>query len=274
MMTPPAGPGMKASRPGGDVVRAGNGPVIVLSYAHSGAQQVQDCLAAGTGLACTSGTGIIPLCAAAAATWQRIEGRDAQPMSRLAAAAIRSLITAQLTAILADLGKTRWCELATAAPAAAWSFAEIFPHTAFVCIHRRCPDMIAAALRASPWGLAGQEPTPYLLTHPGNDVAALAAYWADSTQDLLAFEKASPEAVWRLRYEDATGTGQALTEVRNWLQLAAPPASPAPIPGPTSKPDSAESPRPDHIPASFIPARLLQRINRLHAELGYPPITA
>ena len=43
-----------------------NGPVIMLAYAHSGADRVQDALAAGTKLACTAGTGIIPLCAAAA----------------------------------------------------------------------------------------------------------------------------------------------------------------------------------------------------------------
>jgi hypothetical protein len=32
-------------------------------------------LAADTGLACTTGTGIIPLCAIAAETWRRIDGR-------------------------------------------------------------------------------------------------------------------------------------------------------------------------------------------------------
>jgi hypothetical protein len=249
-----------------------NSPVVVLSYAHSGARQVQENLAAGTNLACTRGTGVIPLCAAAAATWQRIERRDAQRMSRLAAATIRGLATAQVTVILAELGKTRWCELATAATAAAGLFAEIFPGTAFVCIHRRCPDMIAAALRARPWGLAGQGFAPYLLAHSGRTVAALAAYWADSTEDLLAFEKASPGAVRRLRREDAASTGEALTAVRDWLGLGSPPPWPGLISLPVQESDPATRPGPADIPASLIPAPVRERVNRLHAELGYPPV--
>jgi hypothetical protein len=262
----------RAGAGAGQAPRAGNGPVVVLSYAHSAAQRAQESLAAGTSLACTSGTGVIPLCAAAAATWQRIEGRDSMRMSRLAASTIRGLATAQVTVILAELGKTRWCELAAAAPAAARLFAQIFPETAFVCVHRRCPDTIAAALRASPWGLAGQGLTSYLLAHPGNDVAALAAYWADSTEDLLAFEKASPEAVRRLRCEDAGGV--ALTAVRDWLGLGRPSPQPALISMTAPETDPGKAPRPAEIPASLIPAPLLQRVNRLHAELGYPPVRA
>jgi hypothetical protein len=79
--------------------------------------------------------------------------------------------------ILADAGKTRWCELAIAPPGAAQPFAQIFPGAAFVFAHRRCQDLIATALRASRWGLAGQGLTPYLLAHPGNYVSALASYW-------------------------------------------------------------------------------------------------
>jgi hypothetical protein len=250
----------------------GNSPVVVLSYAYSGARQVQENLAAGTNLACTRGTGVIPLCAAAAATWQRIEGRDAQRMSRLAASTIRGLATAQVTVILAEPGKTRWCELANAAPATAGLFAEIFPGTAFVCIHRRCPDMIADALRASPWGPARQGLTPYPPAQPGRTVAALAAYWADSTEDLLAFEKASPEAVRRLRCEDAAGPGEALTAVREWLGLGSPPPWPDLISLPVPESHPATRPGPAEVPASLIPAPMRERINRLHAELGYPPV--
>jgi hypothetical protein len=101
---------------------AGHGPVIVLSYLYSQAGHVQHALAAGTTLVCTAGTGIVPLCMAAAQTWQRIErpnGHAGQVMSPLAASTIRGLVTVQLTALLAGAGGTRWCELATAPPGAA-----------------------------------------------------------------------------------------------------------------------------------------------------------
>jgi hypothetical protein len=87
----------------GHLSAAGNGspaPVVLLSYVHSGADLVQQALAEGTDLACTVGTGILPLCEVAAATWDQIDGRRGQARSRLAIASIRTLVSTQLA--------TRW----------------------------------------------------------------------------------------------------------------------------------------------------------------------
>jgi hypothetical protein len=253
---------------------AGGGPVIVLSYAHSGAQRVQEILADGTGLACTFGTGVIPQCAAAAEAWRQVEGRDGHLMSRLAVSTVRGLVTAQVTVILASAGQARWCELATATPQALQPFLQIFPDAAVLCVHRRCPDVISAMVQASPWGLPSPALRPYLLSHPGNNVAAIAAYWANQTDDLLAFERANPASTRRIRLEDVAAGEATLTAVRDWLKLsgsrsAARPREPgAPQPGPHPPPPPAE------IPVRLIPAALHERINRLHAELGYPPVPA
>src|SRR5215472_15955525 len=112
-----------------------NSPIIVLSYAYAGAERVQNALAEGSSLGCTSGTGIIPQCAAAAETWRRIEDQQGMTMSRLAAAAIRGLVTAQIATILARSGQPRWCELATATPGAAGAFLQIFPFVQLDCDH-------------------------------------------------------------------------------------------------------------------------------------------
>lgn len=249
---------------------AGNGPVIVLSYAYSGADHVQNALAAGAELACTSGTGIIPLCSAAAETWRRIEGQHGAGLSRLAAGSIRVLATVQVTMILASAGQSRWCELASVAPAAAEPFLQLFPQARFVCVYRSCPDVIRAGVQASPWGLHGQSFAPYLLAHSGNSVAALAAYWANSTEQLLSFEQANREASLRIRYEDvAAFPDQALRTVRAELKLSDKGndstnlarrmlAQPDPIP-------------PVQVPAELIPEPLRQRISDLHAKLGYSP---
>jgi hypothetical protein len=253
---------------------AGNGPVIVLSYAYSQARQVQDALADGTELACTSGTGIVPLCMAAAETWRYVEGARGPGLSRLAASSIRGLVTAQLTAILAGAGKTRWCELATASPSAAEAFLQVFPGTAFVCVHRSCLDVVREGAQASPWGLHGQGLMPYLLPYPGNSVAALAAYWADSTEQLLAFEKANPQTTHRVRCEDVDGgPGEALAALRASLGLGAGAQHSAlagqpepPGPGP------AASPAPEaRVPVELVPGPLRAVITGLHTELGYPP---
>lgn len=255
---------------------ASNDPVIMLSYGYSEARFVQKILAGGPELACTSGTGIVPLCFTAAETWQRVEGQDGQAMSRLAATAVRGLVTAQVTVILADAGKTRWCELATVAPSAAEPFLQIFPHTVFVCVHRDCLDVIRAGIQASPWGLQGQLLTPYLLSYPGNNVAALAAYWANSTEELLEFENANSRITHRFRYEDViTEPEKALTAFRVWLGLSSPSRITFPEQFDFPKPGtyvshSAEAEA--EVPLEMIPAPLRQRIGRLQAELGYPLI--
>jgi hypothetical protein len=241
--------------------------VIVLSYAYAGADRVQDALAAGSGLACTSGTGIIALCATAADTWQRIEDRPGTALSPLAAAAIRRLVTAQVAAVLAGSGQTRWCELATASPGAAETFHQLFPHARFVCVHRRCLEVVRGAVQASPLGLHGQGLAPYLLTYPGNSVAAMAAYWASSAEQLIAFERAHHQAAHRLRYEDvAVQPDQALATVRTALGLAGC-TLPVWLAEPTTPPAQPQA----EILVEMIPEPLLQRISRLHAELGYPP---
>jgi hypothetical protein len=255
--------------------RAPSGPVIVLSYAYAGADRVQNALAAGSQLACTSGTGIIPQCAAAAETWRRIEGQQGTTMSRLAAAAIRGLVTAQITAILASSAQPRWCELATASADAAETFLRVFPQARFVCVHRSCLDMVRAGVRASPWGLQGQGFTPFLLAYPGNSVAALAAYWASSAEQLLAFERANRHATHRVRYEDATAQpGRALDAVRAALGLGSGDGEDGfpSQPGWLAEPGNAPLTAPDaRVPAELIPEPLRKRISRLHAELDYPP---
>jgi hypothetical protein len=257
------------SRPSADP--PGDGLVIIVSYGHAGADRVQHGLAAAVGLACTSGTGVIPQCAAAVEAWQRIEDRDGLAISPLAAATVRSLVTAQMTAILARTGQTRWCELTTAAPATVELFAQVIPQARFVCVHRSCPDVIRAALQASPWGLHGPGLVPYLHAYPGNNVAALAAYWANSTQELLAFEATHLATACRIRYEDAAARpDEEFATARAFLQLEhAPPPGPS---GPDHVPvqDSDRSTgRLADVPAEMIPEPLRERISRLHAELGY-----
>lgn len=251
-----------------------NDPVILLSYAHSGARRVQELLAAGTELACTSGTGIIPLCGAAAEIWQRIEGQGGQEMSRLAAVTVRGLVTAQVTAILARIGKTRWCELVTANPAAAEAFLQVLPNAVFACVHRSCLDMIRAGVVVSPWGLHGRQLGPYLLSYPGNSVATLAAYWADSTEQLLSFEEANRQITRRVRYEDAVGeSGTALTAMRVWLGLDVRHGATFPEQSGLMEPAAGAAQSVDsEVPLEMIPLSLRERVKDLSARLGYGPL--
>jgi hypothetical protein len=105
---------------------------------------------------------------------------------------------------------------------------------------------------------------------PGNTVAALAAYWADATEDLLALEAANPGVAYRVRYEDvAADPDGSLAPVRASLRLGGSPRAGVPAGPPDA--DAGVLLRPGvRIPVEIIPPELRARVARLHAELGYP----
>ena len=249
---------------------AGKGPVVVLSYNYSGARHVQEALAAGTGLARTAATGVIPLCEVAAETWRRVEGRDGQALSPLAISSIRAMVSAQVTVILSQTGESRWCELAIAPASTMAPFLEVFPNAQVVCAHRASLDVVRDGVRANPWGLQGQGILPYLLAHPGNSVAALAAHWARSTEDLLAFEAEHPGTAHRVRFEDVSADPiGALRKLRASLGLPDGASGPR-FPRPMDSPQDEAAPEPA-VPVDMIPLPLQDRLSRLHTKLGYAP---
>jgi hypothetical protein len=254
----------------------GPAPVVILSYPHSGAHLVQQVLADGTDLACTAATGILPLCEVAAATWAQIDNRPGKTMSRLAISTIRVLVSTQLSIVVqASVGKRRWCELATSAPSAAQTFLQIFPAARFICVHRACTDVICAAIAAQPWGLAGPGMLRFTATYPGNSVAAVAAYWASATEQLLTFEAANPQTTSRVRHEDVVADAQhALDSVRSSLRLNQQTRQQLPLKFLERDESMMEDQDGRHllVPADMIPAELRKRIDHLHAQLSYPPV--
>jgi hypothetical protein len=249
-------------------------PVVVLGYPQGGAGTLQRLLSSYETLACTTGTGVLPLCEAAAAAWRHVENGDG-PLSSLAVASIRAMTTGLITAALAGTGKMRWCETAFAPPRCAEIFLRAHPSTRFICLHRSCLDVVQAAVRANPWGLAGSPFEPFAISYPGNAVAAIAACWAASTEPLLEFEQAHPDTCLRVRYEDLTGQpDRARAEIASFLSLEEDdPATRYPM---AADPHSA--PAEDHadgeaqIPLGRIPQPVTTLVSQLMDRLGYPPI--
>jgi Sulfotransferase family len=254
-------------------------PVVVLAYAYSGAARIQRLLARSTVLACTSGTGLLPLCAQAAAAWRRVDDRDG-PLSPLAVSSIRALAASMITAILADAGRSRWCEISFSPPAAAEAFLQLYPGTKFICLHRSCPDVIRAGVEANPWGLAGTSLGPFTSAYPGSSAAAIAAYWAECAQALLRFEEAHPGVCRRVRYEELADYPDPQTrEIFAFLELDAEIpclvldatiSAPHEEAGPGGEPGAALAGV--QVPSGHLPAPLRERVNDLQALLGYAPI--
>jgi hypothetical protein len=252
-------------RPGGQ----GTGPIVVLTFGYSGADSLTSALAGYPGLACTSGTGILPLCAHAARTWQQLEGSPAG-MSAMAASSVRALAATMITCTLAAVRGNRWCETATA-PATAGAFAELFPQARFVCFYRACAPVIAEATQASQWGLGSAGIADFPARYQGNSVAAVAAYWCARTSEPLDFETAYPRRSMRVRQEDQPGGATAASSsIAAFLGLD---ERQPPGPAPSARAHDTARPADPQIPAGLIPAPMLDRVNGLHARLGYPALT-
>jgi protein-tyrosine sulfotransferase len=251
-----------------------NAPIIVIAFAGSGAERLRSALSGYRELACTQQTGILPLFHKAFSTWQAVDGRVGSGVSPMAAASLRALSAGLMTSILARQHGRRWCEFATAPPAAAQTFALLYPQTRFLIVHRRADTVARAIVEASDWGLEGPEFAPFVSAHPGSPVAALASYWVAHAAQQLEFEQAHQDRCHRLRIEDLSADpAQALQGIRDFLALDEQGAPPGTVYGDDSGRSAAASAAGTGLPTDRIPAALLDRVNELHRALGYSPVT-
>jgi hypothetical protein len=265
------------NRPGGAAETARNAPVIIMAYAGSGADQLRTALSVFPELTCTQGTGILPLCHQAVTAWQTVDDRGGEDISPLAAASVRALCGGLMTAVLAREGGSRWCEFTSATPAAAHTFACLYPSVRFLIMYRRADAMTRAIISSGRWGLEGREFVPFVLAHPASPVAALASYWVAHTAQQLEYERANPGACHRVRVEDLTGnTARALPDIIDFLALDGARVSPSFTRDDESgrQPGTGDPAAVPGLPLGRIPAPLLAQVNDLHRSLGYLPVTA
>jgi len=269
-MTTATRPALSADATG----RAFNAPVIVLAPVYSGASTLRSLLEGHPDLACTMGTGLLPLCEQAMFTWGNADGRPGHPPSALARTATRALATSVISSILIQEGKPRWCEVAAANATAARSFLQLYPGARFLCLYRACPGVIRAALDESPWGLTDPMFAPFVRTYPASTAAALTACWNAQVSALLDFEQAHPEECLRVRFEDLIAdSSQTAEHVRSFLGLTSPGCGS--LPGGPSEPGPeipAPGPGPG-FPDGLLPAGLRTQADDLLRQLDYPPLT-
>lgn len=251
-------------------------PIVIMSYHHSGARHVQLLLTGRIKAACTEGTGILPLCHMGAEAFQRVESRNGGQLSGLAQVSLRSLATVLITAVQAEAGARRWCELAAVQADAAEAFLELFPAARFICVHRSCTGVIEASLKAHPWSIANGEFGRFPAAYPGNNVAALAAYWVSQTENLLAFEEKHGAACMRLRYEDLVADELAtLARLLKFLDIedtdGEQPLTRLPVGG-AGHEEATESDL-ALVPFEAIPQGLRGRVTKVLSGLGYPEPT-
>lgn len=237
-------------------------PVVVLTYAHAGAEVLSGIVSASPSVACTSGTGLLPACHASAVAWMNADGSST--LSALAVKSVRNMAATMITSIQVSAGASRWCETAAAPAEAAATFLRLFPATTFVCLHRSLPGVLAEAAAEYPYGLGGSPFWPYSAGHAGNNIATIASYWAACARRLLEFEAKHPRSCVRIRQEDLLsdpdGQARAIYS-RLGLDLADLSGQGHHTAPPPATPD---------VPATLVPPALRAEINDLHARLDYP----
>jgi len=257
--------------------RETTGPIVVLTYQFGGSVRLRRILEDQPELAVTSVTGLIGACHQAAYAWRQAEQRPAAPLSDLAAKSIRAMVAGAITIITARTGRPRWCEIAPAERNAVETFLALFPGSRFICLHRACEDVVYATMRASRWGILGQEYAAYTASLPaGGQVPAVAAWWVDHTDALFTFEEEHPGICTRLRYEDIISdpVGTEL-RIREFLSLGGNPDGLPRLPGDNAAPVLPEEETPGcgaDIPTGRIPIGILARVNELSNKLGYTPL--
>ncbi len=195
--------------------------IIVLAYPQSGADRLWSLLAGHPALACTAGTDLIPLCDQAARTWRTAEAAGST-LSTLAAASVRAMAGSLITVIKSRAGRERWCEISSAPAQSVRTFLQLYPDTRVICLHRNCADFISSATHGSARGPGGPAFGSFAAAHPGNPVAAAAAFWHDRTEHLLALEGDKAGQCHRVRHEDLASSPAEEDRVLGFLGLRLP----------------------------------------------------
>jgi hypothetical protein len=142
-------------------------------------------------------------------------------------------------------------------PLSADLLAETCPQARFVCLYRHCMDVIASG----PEAVGSSGFCPYVTRYPGNTVAAIGSYWADTADMMLAFEDSHPGRCHRVRYEDlATAPAETAASLLSFLGLQA---------SFTALGDADAIGRGVNVPGRALPPRLREQINQSLATLGY-----
>jgi hypothetical protein len=267
-------------------------PVFVVCAARSGSTLLRFLLDEHPDLVCPPETNIPALCAQLATVWSLIEGAPLSPergeeppeIPEAAIGGIRHTMDQMVGSYLARRGGKRYCDKSLGTARFAELLLRVYPEAKFLCLYRHPMDVIASGIEACPWGLVSYGFEPYIAASPGNMVLALARFWADNTEAILAVEEKFPGSCHRVRYEDLVSDPEhAAGQIFGFLGVP-------PAPGITGRCFTADRERSGpadykiwhtssistssvgrgwFIPAAQMAAPVLDQVNALAGKLGY-----
>jgi hypothetical protein len=274
---------------------ASSDPVFVLCAGRSGSTLLRFLLDAHPDLACPPETNVPALCGQLATVWSLIEGaplsqnRGDEPpdIPDAAIAGVRETMDRMVGSYLTRRGKKRYCDKSLGTARFAYLMTRVWPTAKFICLYRHPMDVIASGMEACPWGLNGYGFDGYIAETPGNAVWALARFWADNAETVLAAEKEYADRCHRVRYEDMVTDTQATADgIYEFLGVAPTPdiherifAADRERFGPadykiwhTSRISGDSVGRGWTVPSGLIAPPTLARVSELASQLGYVPV--
>lgn len=269
---------------------SGSHPIFILCAARSGSTLLRTLLDAHPEIACPPELNLcnifdaIRLAAMAVAAGDDDGGKAVEHANVLS----RQIAESILSCYPKRAGKRRWCDKSLASIERPELIAEVFSDAQFICLFRDCADTVASIREASEWGYGNFGVEPYARTYAHNMVMAFCMYWADRASALREFEDQHADRCYRVRYEDLVarpeemlgglfdflGVARAEREICARGTLL---GADSPMPGDFKirytrgiLPDSVG--RGWQVPVEMLDPDLVERIDRLAAELGYQPL--
>jgi protein-tyrosine sulfotransferase len=269
-------------------------PAFVLTGSRSGSTLLRFILDTHPDLHCPPETGLGSLCAAIARAASVLDGSamkevvDNQLLTPAAEKVLRATVEQIFQAFPDGTGAGRWCDKSLDNINHADLLAQTWPEAKYICLVRHCMDVVASAVEACPWGLTGFGLDQFNSHYPGNSIAAVAAYWLQTTTNIIEFARQHDDQCLVIRYEDLVSRPADVTR-QIWVFLGV-----REVPGIAEScltvPHSATGPSDEKIwftrqihkdsvgrgvtvPITGLPPMMTEAINQLCNQLGYRNIT-
>ncbi len=185
-------------------------------------------------------------------------------------------------------GKSIWSEKSVFTIDMIQSDDRLFPDARYVCVYRNGPDVVRSALDVLENNPSGNRFAfePYLARSPGQPIPALVEYWSQKTAAVLKFEKSHGSCCVRIRFEDLVlRAEETIRHLFRSLKVTAADDiidrvfAEQTVAGPND-PKFMQTRgilkdrigRGTDLDLSAIHPRQLERVNQLHAALGYDVI--
>lgn len=208
---------------------------------------------------------------------------DAVEREQMVLSEVRQVVGGTMDRYAAAKNKRMWCEKTTANLDHLGILDAVFPDAKYVCLYRNAMDVVHSCIEVGRLGFM-TEHLRYVQSSPDNIVAAMVQRWIDNIRTLLRFEREHGDRCTRITYESyVLHPAEALAPMFAFLGAGWSPELLDQVFSTRHDPGDGDNKvryasrisqdsigKGSTINRRLIPERLLEEMNALLHELGYP----